>query len=527
MKQRINGQRVINWHRPLRKDDLRQRYVRLRYAPVAEDLDITFDPFKPEPCNEYCTCESCNPYDHYDYREDYSATPFDQVLHEAKAFLSRPMNNQLQFLVSPEVLRKLQNVSTYSASPIRSLTSPVAIPPQPRFSSKQLGPALAEFLKQDLSAAYGLKAIPITLDYFKDNEKDLETLQAIGSEAEAIEAALCVWIHKPFWVRPLESWADPGVFDEGRSQSLLEHLFCVYPVPGFFFKNWAGRWKDPFPKWMQWFILLGQGGSLHGASSHFKWSFSKSIVPYFLRAPAHISVANACLYAEIVRLGGGPIEFKRIRRNRSHVFDPTDFRGDPKFLPYWRNTVSWLIKNRNEITDGDANEILTWAMHQRIEARRWRREPFSMAGRSVARVMEASIAYAEERALPYSTKKWKAKGWDWKYKTPQGVTWTMEELLTGQALFQEGRAMRHCVGSYSMHCYTQRSAIFSLKCEGERVLTIEINLRNHRITQAYGVRNRQKSEEEAFILDKWWDKVSQTPFSAAVIPRAVIGVGYY
>lgn len=51
--------------------------------------------------------------------------------------------------------------------------------------------------------------------------------------------------------------------------------------------------------------------------------------------------------------------------------------------------------------------------------------------------------------------------------------WVAEELLTPEALSQEGKAMRHCVGTYSDKCRDGGSRIFSIKRNGVRELTAQ------------------------------------------------------
>jgi hypothetical protein len=47
-------------------------------------------------------------------------------------------------------------------------------------------------------------------------------------------------------------------------------------------------------------------------------------------------------------------------------------------------------------------------------------------------------------------------------------------LRTPLALFQEGRAMRHCVASYVQDVMAGRSNIYSIRLEGARVATLEL-----------------------------------------------------
>jgi hypothetical protein len=58
------------------------------------------------------------------------------------------------------------------------------------------------------------------------------------------------------------------------------------------------------------------------------------------------------------------------------------------------------------------------------------------------------------------------------------------ELVNGRELFEEGKAMSHCVASYSSHCHRGISRIVSLRIDGSRCSTLELapfDARGHRL----------------------------------------------
>jgi hypothetical protein len=81
--------------------------------------------------------------------------------------------------------------------------------------------------------------------------------------------------------------------------------------------------------------------------------------------------------------------------------------------------------------------------------------------------------------------------------------WAVRELTSGEELYEEGRAMSHCVASYSLRCHGGASAIFSLTCDGERRLTLELDPQTRRIVQARGEHNRGPTPEEQAQMDEW------------------------
>ncbi|WP_318515515.1 PcfJ domain-containing protein [Photobacterium leiognathi] len=77
---------------------------------------------------------------------------------------------------------------------------------------------------------------------------------------------------------------------------------------------------------------------------------------------------------------------------------------------------------------------------------------------------------------------------------------TIKQLITGNQLAAEGRALQHCVGGYNESILTGRSLIFSLSNDHERS-TLELN-RNFSIIQHCGFNNKEVSKEQAIIADR-------------------------
>lgn len=87
----------------------------------------------------------------------------------------------------------------------------------------------------------------------------------------------------------------------------------------------------------------------------------------------------------------------------------------------------------------------------------------------------------------------------------------LEELTGSRLLADEGRVMKHCVGTYIHYCFTGRSAIFSFRryIQGvlmERMATVEVNLFSKRIVQAKSRMNGKISDEVKKHLELWAKK---------------------
>ena len=87
------------------------------------------------------------------------------------------------------------------------------------------------------------------------------------------------------------------------------------------------------------------------------------------------------------------------------------------------------------------------------------------------------------------------------------LVWSVRELTTTKELIAEGKAMSHCVRSYTRNCRTGRKAIYSVQRrldEGrwERLLTIAINPQGRRIIQARGKHNASPLGKIAHLSKK-------------------------
>jgi hypothetical protein len=77
-------------------------------------------------------------------------------------------------------------------------------------------------------------------------------------------------------------------------------------------------------------------------------------------------------------------------------------------------------------------------------------------------------------------------------------------LNTSDDLWEEGAAQSHCVGGYDEHCYKNRSRIYSIRRNGERVATLEIRQSSKKLVigQLYGAGNSRVTDKDVNLLAK-------------------------
>lgn len=350
----------------------------------------------------------------------------------------------------------------------------------------------------DSLARLGANQIP--LDWSPDCEDVEPTLWHF------MEKLLWAALLAPFWVRSPHAWSAPLGAPQERLRSFWSHLFVLYPIPEFLFNFLGGSANDA--KWTMWIILLGRGISLRSCAGDFGWRISSGMWRQLWRVPHHLQVDQVTQWAEVACHAGSELEFTRMR-DLWFEWDPTEVAGRKSFF---YEGLRWLILHRDTLTNETWGMISWWALHLATEQEREGRA-FSWKGRSPASLLRGARAY--QRALPQPVGRfgaahvagkaptWSGHNWDWQQVEQGGAVWSVRELTSMHELAEEGVAMDHCVASYAAECASGRTAIFSCRLNGQRILTLEVDPCSLRIRQARGARNRPPSAAELRLVDLW------------------------
>lgn len=502
----------LNRHRGLRMHQIGRRYRRLRHGDSG-------------PCErEGCLCCEDRYEGDWDDYERYDAPPDPEVLlsvwREGVAFTAA--RARIAHCM-PTALAIGHCMPTALASGQRPPTAPRERPERaaargdagelgPRFTTAELPAALHEhsdFLRSQLTHLEFIhsercqRALRELADGLGGNA---QVFTIFSAHAGALGTLL---LFSRFWVRPLWTFTPPAGDAAALVTALVTHLLARYPVPPPLLRAFTTG-AMPAIKWVCWTILFGQGGSLRAAARLFGWCLPRGVIAALQQAPADLDPVAACQWAEIAHRGGTRVDLERLRDNPAFAIDPSDpalpfdperwGRATERFLPFWHQTVSFLVRHRAELTDESSRLLLAWAMHRFTED-----DSFSWAGRTPASASAAARAYDEQRRRPYVEARWAARGWDWESSPGDPVGWSLVELTSGRELYEEGQAMRHCVAGYAWSCCTGDIAIFSLRSAGQRRVTVELATapRDLRVRQARGACNRAPTPEEEEILRRW------------------------
>ncbi|MCU0916685.1 MAG: PcfJ domain-containing protein [Planctomycetes bacterium] len=507
MKQKKFGRKVQNWHRPLGPSRLRRRFLQHRHDQpeqlVAPGGSLDY----------YAEVDAC--WDCFDPRPgSYRGHP-----NELFSFHLDHLWHALAGPLVPHIDLDRWAGGTAERPAENAIPAPTADPT----NAGEIEDRLAAYVLRlvHLSAQDSL-VLRYRIAQALDTPQSLEIVTSEYAHAPAAAQRICLFA--PFWKRRPHTWKkESGI-------PLLDHLFVLYPVPRFLYPEWfrdlypgmgtyyahdyadaeeAGGMEEAMPgfKWLCWFLVLAQGGSLKRAGELFDWRVSPRLAHGLQQAPAEASPVEACVFAEVLRLGGTEIDAARVLGNPAFVIDPTEFSATGSHWDFWQDTVRWLSAHRAALTDEQSQQILSWAMHEYTEAERRRGQrdwqPYTWKGRRVRGVLERSAAYHRQIARPYLDYAWCSHHWDWVLDEGAPGQWTFAELTSGAELFREGQAMHHCVASYAGRCAAGHAAIVSLSHEGVRRVTVEINPRTRQIVQARGACNRSADPAEQRAIHLW------------------------
>ncbi len=341
-----------------------------------------------------------------------------------------------------------------------------------------------------------------------------------------------ICILSEFWIRSPFNWKPE------KGTSLLDHLFVTYQVPACLRKCWNKTATKENLQWLIVFLLYVQGGSVKQIAKSFKWNVTNNKLWHELfQAPAYLPPEEAVLYCELNRLNGSANIYRYITTYEAYVINLLT-HSNLNTVEFWYSMVRWLVLNEDQIIGTEVARVLVWARHQFTEFEKAGKQ-FSMNGRSCAKVQAETLAYhraivarrveaarrielrrleaiareqeAMERAeaayvetrrnQEWPSYRWKKLDLSW-----EKDNWKFVELSSSGELLEEGEAMDNCVGSYDESCYEGCSAIVSLRYNGKRKVTIEIDPETRTLVQASGYANQDINQAEKDLIEMWLRK---------------------
>jgi hypothetical protein len=311
-------------------------------------------------------------------------------------------------------------------------------------------------------------------------------------------AAIARWHEE--WIRPPTVWRPDTHNSRRQFGALARHLLADYCVPAFMDTAWFLADPDDARRQQGWFVHIGKGHNIRTADVPLV--LTKKMAHLFLEAPDGYTIEEALRHGQVLGMGGDTRLVRAVNATRlGQGFEEE---------PFWQTVIRFFVNNPM-LDIGQIGPIVDYIHNQKFVpeetvlpgggvVRQGPCQPhFAMKGRSAAKLVRQVEAWhrrlAREERLP--NREWARSGitpfelTDRGEKPGGSVTWQIRELLSTKELVSEGRAMHHCVGSYSGNCQKGNTSIWSMQvARGDqsplRVMTIAVNNRSRIITQARG-----------------------------------------
>lgn len=491
MKQKYHGEKVQNWHRPFRSWQLSEKYLRQKYVDPefsnnGEQINkaISGD-WLVEPDEDIDWLRTCGDFDcsRYCYCEKQFAWDEDIYWFKLGSWLDQ---------VSPAENNPFYQAFEKKGITVKRLPEPVYYDEDSEELSN-VNEQIAAFMSLSLREAQDL-AQPLLVC-----NASIEIIKEALPENVFGRLAVLACFYASFWIRSPLDW-------KKENGSILSHLFVKYTSLDFLLYDYKlDRTTDS--KWFIWYIIIGQGGSLHKSSNYFSWEVSKSFQRELLTCTSvNFGPIHGCFLAFVLMNGGDRKLFNHLIDNRGYLFDPTAITEEyqRQHLLFVQETIRWFSKPWAIEDEQVIENILRWALHMDVESRRLRQEPFSWKGRSSENVTDLANKYVEELSKPWKEMSWASHSWDWTFHENDEMEWHFKELCTGYELYKEGQKMRHCVSSYTYHCANGSCAIVSLKQNGISMVTIEVDPWRQLLKQCRGACNRLVTQQERLVIEQWF-----------------------
>ncbi len=331
-------------------------------------------------------------------------------------------------------------------------------------------------------------------------------------------------------VREPESWhPDPGMPPLEQWQSLLTHLFELWPVPPAF----AGAWLIHGPVVnleRDWYCHLAAGGSIRRLPGILP--LRAGTVRELARAPAGLSARQAIRWAQLRALRCPDPFMGTVLRSRM----AEDLSNDGLWIPLLEKFIAASRVEEDAFDSVVDGFLYLMRGSDTPQAYRLLREPLPV----LIRHWRKRWRHLMEQALPeclwqdYASHPRPSRlrnqvamslltPWE---KMPEvggfvshaGSSrrfpwqWSITEICSRRQLLEEGTLMRHCVTDYAPDCEKGESAIFRMRGYGWAgkesfhgcfSWTIRLNRKTRRIAEIKGYRNALPGRRACQVIRKW------------------------
>ncbi len=348
----------------------------------------------------------------------------------------------------------------------------------------------------------------------------LEETDLLGGRGapQFARALLALSAHAGRWVREPEGWEPRSHNAYRQFHSLVRHLTARYEVPTFLNTAWLEGLTPKGVVHQRWFLHVAQGQNIRTAVG-LPVPLSKRQAHLYLQAPDDFDVLTAIRWAQVLDLGGD----ERLVRSVVATCIGTEFGHDE----FWVTVFRWLVAQ--PMLDGVHHGPLIDYLYDRKFVASVPNPNATLPGQPLLLPPQPNLTMKgrDPETLLRSVADWhrrlnRQKAARVTYWEPSGIppfrheegkdenrkVYTITELLCSRDLEAEGRAMSHCVGTYSGSCASGRVSIWSLRLSDAvgletLLLTLEVLTQDRQIVQARQKYNKLPNPRELAILNRW------------------------
>lgn len=303
-------------------------------------------------------------------------------------------------------------------------------------------------------------------------------------------------------IRQSFSWHPSGKSPERQFRSLVDHYMIQYPVPKSFYSIFHITNDDRRTPLMRLLFAVTSGGSIYKC-------VQKKLIPIVLNK-------KAC---HLFSLSKEENIFHALRRAQLEAMDADSlviqgvlasdlgrcFMRDEGF---WMTVLQWF-KNQEDLDHRRIQELVDFILFKKAED-----NAFSMKGRTVTRIMDQMHRWHQQlrkkkglENVQYEPSGYEGAEYDYSKRVRGGCyemeCWSIKEISNSKELALEGSKMHHCVYTYSQRIRRGQCSIWSLRLNGHRQLTIELQNKQRSIVQVRGKYNRSMAVNERRVLVNW------------------------
>jgi len=294
------------------------------------------------------------------------------------------------------------------------------------------------------------------------------------------------------WIRNPEEFKSKSHSPEKQLSALLRHLFAKYPTPEFLNASFAN------PQFAPVFIHIAQGGNIRTADVSLP-KLTKHQAHLFHSTPGYMGLMEANIRARA-------LSYNVDKNLLAQILKQQAIKGGNH--GFWNSFFEFLGRQDGMVNPEQIGPIVDFLNNQRRTFVDGELKEFTFKGKTMASIFRHMEEWHNELAKVKAAKNrvWNHNLYIKDAEIPsENPQWEITEICTEKELHAEGKAMHHCVYSYTGNCVDGKCSIWSmrgLKSLGhERIATIEV--RGNAIAQVRGQCNAAISNNHSRALRKW------------------------